>query len=238
MKTMKTMKTVLPPRIAHWAAVALTFMLACSAASDLFNPTRKPEIKSPAIQSLELDKYELDPGETATATASATDANGQALSYEWTVSGGQLLPPLDRSQVKWKTPVVGGAYRITVTVSNEEKSASRSVSATVRSPVGPVVKILSPSEGSHRMQHTTLSVTAQARHDNGIARVDLFLNGILQATSNGRTDARYDFTCALEEPAGPASVRIEAVANVTGRVGSDSVGIVIDGLIIGKSARR
>ena len=174
---MKILKTILPPRIAPWAAVALTFMLACSAASDLFNPNKKPEIKSPEIQSLVLDKDELDPGETVTATVSATDANGQTLSYDWGVSGGQLLPPLDRSQVKWKTPAVGGVYRITVTVSNEEKSAYRSVSATVRSPVGPVVKILSPSEGSHWMQHTTLSVTAEARHDNGIARVDLFLNG-------------------------------------------------------------
>ena len=235
---MKKLKTILPLRIAPWAAVALTFMLACSAASDLFNPNKKPEIKSPEIQSLVLDKDELDPGETVTATVSATDANGQTLSYEWWVSDGRLLPPLDRSQVKWMMPAVGGVYRIQVTVSNEEKSANRSVSATVRSPVSPVVKILSPSEGSHWLQHSTLPVAAQAHHDNGIARVDLFLNGILKATSNGRSDGQYDFTCALEEPAGPAKVRVEAVANVTGRVGSDSLGIVIDGIIIGKSARR
>jgi hypothetical protein len=235
---MKTLKTILPPRIAPWAAVALTVMLACSAASDLFNPNKKPEIKSPEIQSLELDKYELDPGETVTATVSATDANGQTLRYEWMVSSGQLLPPLDRSQVRWKMPAVGGVYQITVRVSNDEKSASRSVSSTVRSLVNPVVKILSPSEGSHWIQHTTLSVTAQARHDNGIARVDLFLNGSLKATLNGWPSERYDFNCALEEPAGPAKVRVEAVANVTGRVGSDSVGILIDGIIIEKPASR
>jgi hypothetical protein len=235
---MKTMKTLLPLRIAPWAAVALTFLLACKAASDLFTPDKKTEIKSPEIQSLELDKYELDPGETVTATVSATDANGQTLIYEWTVSGGQLLPPLDRSQVRWKTPAVGGVYRITVKVSNEEKSASRSVNATVRSLVNPVVKILSPSEGSRWLQHTDLSVTAQARHDNGIARVDLFLNRSRKATLNGRTDGMYAFTCELDEPAGPAKVRIEAVANVTGSAGSDSVGIFIDGVVIGKTARR
>jgi hypothetical protein len=235
---MKTLKTIVPLRIGSWAAVALTSLLACNAVSDLFNSKKKTEIKSPEIQSLELDRYELDPGETVTATVSATDANGQTLIYGWTVSGGQLLPPLDRSQVKWKVPAVGGVYQITVKASNDEKSVSRSVSATVRSLVNPVVKILSPSEGSHWLQHTTLALSAQARHDNGIARVDLFLNGNLQATLNGRTDGQYDFTCALEDSAGPAKVRVDAVANVTARVGSASVGIVIDGIVIGKPARH
>jgi len=235
---MKALKTLLPLQIAPWAAVALTFLLACNAASDLFNPDKKTEIKSPEIQSLELDRYELDPGETVTATVSATDANGQTLSYEWTVSGGQLLPPLDRSQINWKMPAVGGVYRITVKVSNDEKSASRSVNATVRSLVNPVVKILSPSEGSRWLQHTNLPVTAQARHDNGIAKVDLFLNGSHKATLNGRSDGQYAFTIAIEEPAGPAKVRIEAVANVTGQVGIDSVAIVIDGVVIGRAARH
>ena len=228
---MNAKKSILRPKSALPAALALFLGIACS--SDIFDPPKAPE-----IQGLELDKYEADPGETVTATVAATDPKGLALRYEWTVSEGQLLPPLDRPQVKWKLPAVGGEYQITVKVSNEDKSASRSVNATVRSLTEPEVEILSPADGSHWVQHSTLSVSARARHDNGIARVDLFLNRSLKATLNGRTDGMYAFTCELEEPAGPARVVVEAVANVTGRAGSDSVAIVIDGVVIGKTARR
>jgi hypothetical protein len=228
------MKTTRPfPRLrdAAPAALALALMLACSA--DIFKPSKEPVIKS-----LSLDLYETDPGETVTATVSASDSKGQELRYEWSVSAGQLLPPLDGTKVKWKVPAVGGVYQITVKVSNDAKSASRSASATVRSPAGPEVKILSPTDGSHRVQHSTLAVSARARHDNGIARVDLFLNRTRKATLNGHAGDVYDFTCGLDEPAGRASVRVEAVANVTGRAASDSVNIFIDGVVPGKAARR
>jgi hypothetical protein len=229
---MKTVKFILTSPIAALCAFAFILLLACSAASDLFSPTQEPEITS-----LELDKYETDQNETVTATVSATDSKGQTLRFEWAVSGGQLLQPLDRSQIRWKMPAVGGLYRITVTVSNNEKSASRSASATVRSPEKPDVKILSPSEGSHWIQHTALAVSATANHVNGIARVNLFLNGSYKATLNGRKDGQYDFTCVLEEPAGPAKVRIDAVS-VTELTGSDSVAVVIDGMVLGKTKTR
>lgn len=228
---MKTIKTFLRPLAAAPGAVVLVFLLACSA--DIFKPSKVPDIKS-----LALDKYETDPGETVTATVSASDSKGQTLRYAWSVSAGQLIQPLDGSKVKWKVPAVGGVYQITVKVSNDDKSSSRSASVTVRSPVGPDVKILTPAEGSHWVQHSTLAVSGRARHDNGIARVDLFLNGKRKATLNGHANELYDFTCELEEPAGRALVRVEAVANVTGRADGDSVTIVIDGVVPGKAARR
>jgi hypothetical protein len=228
---MKAMKKFPRPLAAAPGAVVLVFLLACS--PDIFKPSREPDIKS-----LSLDRYETDPGETVTAAVSASDSKGQTLRYEWSVSAGQLIPPLDGSSVKWKVPAVGGVYKITVKVSNDDKSASRTASATVRSPVNPDVKILSPAEGSHWVQHSTLAVSGRARHDNGIARVDLFLNGSRKATLNGHANELYDFTCELEEPAGRASVRVEAVANVTGRAACDSMTIVIDGIVPGKAARR
>jgi len=105
----------------------------------------------------------------------------------------------------------------------------------VRSFALPDVKILSPEADAHFVQYSTLSVTARARHDNGISKVDLFLNNTRKATVNGRADGQYSFTCPLDEPSGQAYVKIEAVANITGKAGRDSVRIFIEGTVPGKA---
>jgi hypothetical protein len=216
------------------AWIALVAALSCS--SDLLNP-KKTEDKNVVIDSLELNAYEVDPGDTLTAKVSVTGSQNQTLQYTWTADGGQFIPPIDRPQVQWKAPAVGGMYQIGVTVSNGEKSASRSLNVTVRSLTNPDVKISSPTNGEYFVQYSTLSVTARARHDNGIARVDLYVNRNLKATLNGRTSEEYAFTCTLDEPSGPAVVKVEAVANVTQKVGRDSVKVWIEGIVLGKPVR-
>jgi hypothetical protein len=217
------------------AWIVLIAVLSCS--SDLLNPSKKTEDKNVVIGSLELDAYEVDPGDTVTARVSVNDSQNQTLNYEWTSDGGRFIPPLDKPQVQWKAPAVGGMYRIGVTVSNGEKTASRSLNVTVRSLTNPDVKILTPAKGEYFVQYATLSVTARARHDNGIARVDLYVNRDLKATLNGRASEEYAFTCTLDEPSGPAVVKVEAVANVTQKAGRDSVSVWIEGIVPGKSAR-
>ena len=200
--------------------------------SDLFNPPKAPEITG-----LELDRYEVDAGDTVTMTVLVTDSKDPSLHYEWTADNGRFIPPLDKPQVKWKAPVAGGIYTISVKVSNEDKSASRTQNVTVRSFAIPDVKIIEPGDGSHWVQYSTLSVTAHARHENGIARVDLFVNNHLKATLNGHPADGYAFTCDLNEPSGQAVVKIEATANVTGMAGKDSVSISIEGIVQGKTIR-
>jgi hypothetical protein len=215
-------------------AVALACGLAAwtGCSSDLFNPPKAPEITG-----LTLSRYEVDPGDTVVAAVSIRDAKDQILHYDWTASGGRFLPPLDVSQIQWKSAAEGGVYLLTVKVSNEDKSSSRSQDITVRSFALPDVTILAPEDNAYFVQYSTLAVSARARHDNGIARVDLFLGANLMATLNGRTNGMYSFTCPLDVPSGPIWVRIEAVANVTGRAGSDSARIHVEGIVPGKASR-
>jgi hypothetical protein len=220
--------------------LALTMLIAgLSCSSDLLNPSKKTEDKNVVIDSLVLDAYVVDPGDTVTATVTVKDSKNQALSYDWTADNGWFLPPLDKAQVQWKAPAVGGAYRISVTVSNDEKSASRSVSLTVKSLINPSVKIVSPSDGGYFVKYDTLSVTAQAHHDNGIAYVDLYINRNYKTTLNGHPaeeeEKEYTFHWLLDEPSGPALVTVEAVSKVTEMVGKDSVNIFIEGIVLGKT---
>lgn len=217
-------------RIAILVALVLAAMAACS--PGIFGLPEAPEIRS-----LTLDRYEVDPDDTVTAVVSIKDAKDKSLTYEWSCAAGRFLPPLDQARALWKAPAVGGAYRLGVKVSNEDKSSSRTVDVTVRSFTLPAVRLLSPEDGARLVQYSTLAVAAEARHENGIARVDLLLNGSLRATLNGRADGRYDFTCALDAPSGPATVTVTAVANVTGRAASDSVTVSVEGIVLGRPAR-
>jgi hypothetical protein len=213
------------------SVVFLTLALSCS--TDLFNPEKPPQINS-----LTLDRYEVDAGDTVTAAVSVRNARDKALTYGWTASGGFFILPSDQSTVRWKSPSTGGSYSISVTVSEEDRSASRSTDVTVRSLVLPDVLILSPQAGAYVVQHDSLEVRARARHDNGLDRVRLFINGGLKKTVDGGSGEVYTFVCPVEEPAGEAIVRVEAVARVSLLTKSDSIRVFIEGVVPGKAGRR
>ncbi len=217
-----------------WIPTVTLFVAAVlSCSTDLFNPEKPPQITG-----LTLDRYEVDPGDTVTAAVTVRDAKDKALAYGWTATAGLFLLPSDQSTVRWKAPSTGGPHRITVTVTGEEKSASRSTDVTVRSLVLPDVLILSPQAGSYAVQHDSMEVRVRARHDNGIDRVRLFVNSSLKKTADGGAGEVYTFVCPVDEPAGEASVRVEAVARVSLLTKSDSVSIYIEGVVPGKAGRN
>lgn len=214
-------------------AVVLILTAALSCSTDLFNPEKPPQITA-----LTLDRYEVDPGDTVTATATVRDAKDKALAYGWSATAGLFLLPSDQPTARWKAPSTGGPHRITVTVTGEEKSASRSTDVTVRSLVLPDVLILSPQAGTYVVQHDSLEVRARARHDNGIDQVRLYVNGSLKKTADGGTGEVVTFVCPVNEPSGAASIRVEAVARVSLLTKSDSVGIFVEGVVPGKAGRN
>jgi len=200
--------------------------------SDLFKSDKAPEITA-----LVLDRYEVNPADTVTATVTVKDG-GQGMTYEWTASSGQFIPPTDGGQIKWKAPATGGSYRITVKVTDDGESASKSQTVTVRSLTDPSVEILVPAEDSYWVQHSALAVNAKASHENGISRVELYVNNRLKTTAGGHASSEYNLSGLLDELSGPAIVTVKAVANVTNRAGADSVRIFIEGLVPGKASGK
>jgi len=81
-------------------------------------------------------------------------------------------------------------------------------------------------------------VQAIAQHSNGINQVNLYLNDSLRSTQSGHTANQYIFSYQLQDAAGPAHIKITAIAKVTGTIGSDSVNIVVEGVVLGKKSSK
>jgi hypothetical protein len=71
-------------------------------------------------------------GNSVTLTASASDPDGDSLSYAWTVTAGGTIGNSGLSSTSWAAPFTVGSYTATVTVTDSRgASASSSVSITV-----------------------------------------------------------------------------------------------------------
>lgn len=191
--------------------------------------------EAPVIQSLNLSANEVDPGDTIKITVQLKDMEDPTLVYNWTADGGQFLAPGNEPAVFWKAPAVGGEYHIELIVSNNKKqSAPESRTITVRSYAAPFVEIVSPVDGSLFIQYTTIQIQAIANHQNGIETVRLYINDQFQSEIEGKSTEDYQFTYSLSGPEGVNKIRADAVAKLTGVIGSDSVQVRVEGVILGK----
>lgn len=189
----------------------------------------------PEILFMEFEAYEVDPGDTIQISVTLKDMEDPTLEYHWTADGGQFLAPANQAVIRWKAPAVGGEYQITLAVSNNKKqSEPRSETVVVRSFAAPYVEITAPEEDGVFRQYDTIGITAIANHQNGIESVSLYLNETLVSTCNGRDEETYSFSCELTGPEGVSVLRVEAVANITGIIGSDERNIRVEGIILGK----
>ena len=103
-------------------------------------------------------------GEAVTITASATDADGDTISYTWTRKSGETTPALPQGTVLNAaqlnfTPVAVGIYTMTVTASDGNgNSASREVVITVEQPPGVTIAptTLALAEGGEPKTYTVV----------------------------------------------------------------------------------
>ena len=192
--------------------------------------------EAPKIDQMVANHYTVNPGDTVTVTVEAENPEDGPLEYEWAHEGGELIPPTDKSEVKWKVPSQGGTYEISVKVSNEKKSKSKSLEITVRSFTIPYIEIISPEQDEPVTQYTLMTIEAMAQHANGISSVHLYINDSVQPVQSlsGHSSDEYNFYYTLNDSPGPAEIKIQAIANVTGVTGEDSVSITIEGIIPGK----
>jgi len=191
--------------------------------------------EAPEILSIQLDAYEVDPGDTVRISVTLKDMDDPTLDFQWTADGGQFLPPANQAEVYWKAPAVGGGYEIGLVVSNNKKqSEPRSLTVTVRSYAAPYVEITAPADGDVFLQYEALEVSAVANHQNGIESVLLYVNDILQTRQNGGDSENYQLSCELNGPEGLNEIRVEAVARITEITGSDAVQVRVEGIVLGK----
>jgi len=87
----------------------------------------------PVINSLTVSPQNVGPGDTATVTCSASDPDGDPLTYEWTASDGTITG--SDASVTWTAPPATGTYVVTCTVDD-----GRGGTATQSVPVGVMIQ--------------------------------------------------------------------------------------------------
>ena len=176
----------------------------------------------------------VQPTQTSKFWVTASNPEEGVLTYEWSANGGEYIGSRQNDTLTWKAPVTGGLYTITVKVSNSEKDITRSREITVPSLNAPQVNIISPKSGEFFVQESNVLINATAISENGISRTDLFVNDSLVSSLSGSSSNNYQFSWIVREDAGPAEIKVSAVAKQTGLTGSDSVLVNVEGIIPGK----
>ncbi|MFW6151305.1 MAG: Ig-like domain-containing protein [Chloroflexota bacterium] len=98
----------------------------------------------PVIGELQAACEEVAPGEQCAVRCSARDPDGDALSYNWSASRGDIVG--DGARVEWRAPELEGLFRIGVEVSDGNGGrATDSVTISVRANLPPVIQGLDAS---------------------------------------------------------------------------------------------
>ncbi len=91
-----------------------------------------PGNRAPLISYLTLSASTIAAGGVSRVSATASDPDGDALSYVWTSTAGTLSG--SGASVYWRAPVTPGVYALTCTVSDSKAAALRSASVTAVAP--------------------------------------------------------------------------------------------------------
>ena len=120
--------------------ITSTLGLLFLAAGIIFTSCKKEESNSsPVIASVVVNPSSIAAGGTATVTVTATDANGDALTYSYVPNGGSISGA--GASVSWTAPSAAGAYSVTVTVTDGKggtATASGSLTVTAVSSNGTI----------------------------------------------------------------------------------------------------
>lgn len=79
--------------------------------------------RAPVIHSMSADPSIVCPGERSSITATASDPEGDAITYSWKASGGRIVG--EGASATWTAPDAGGTYVITVAVADDHGNISR-----------------------------------------------------------------------------------------------------------------
>jgi len=127
-------------KVAKYTVISLIiFAMLMASSCALFN-------KPPEITSLTSSAISVAPGGNCTVTCTASDPDGDTLTYQWAATGGAVSG--GGSTVTWIAPAVVGGYTISVTVSDGKgETASNSLTIPVVN-TPPVIASVTPSATS------------------------------------------------------------------------------------------
>ena len=94
-------------------------------------PEPEPPVNSPPTVRVSCDPCSVAPGGEARLTATASDPDGDRLTYRWSATAGRFDGPTDRSVARWTAPAETGRVTFTVRVSDGEDSVSATVTVEV-----------------------------------------------------------------------------------------------------------
>jgi len=98
-------------------------------------PAAAPQNRPPTVQA-QCDPCTVEVGKSSTLTATATDPDGDSLTYRWTMPSGSLANPTERSTL-WTAGMQEGPAQATVTV-DDGKGGTASANVTVQVVKAPV----------------------------------------------------------------------------------------------------
>lgn len=191
---------------------------------------------APIIREISVTPDQVNPFDTVYAQVQATNPEEGVLSYQWTVSPnrGLFIDAIDGTTIRWIAPTTGGDYTFKVEVSNSFKSAERTESVKVVEAGVPLVKIIAPQDNDYFIQGLEMEIEADAFHNNGINKVQLYARDLLISEKSGTSANRYSFVFTPDTSyLGETEIKIEAIANFTLAVGVDSVMVNIEAILPG-----
>ncbi len=189
---------------------------------------------SPVIDVIQINPNRVNPYDTVFASVVASNPEEGSLSYGWSVSpnNGFFLDPTDGVSVRWIAPTSGGDYVFKVVVSNAFKTTERTGSVKVIEAGDPLVRISSPQHNEYFVQMQEIDITAEAFHNNGIYKVQLFIRDVLISEQSGLSSNTYQYSFIPDSSyLGITEIKVNAIANFTFTKGADSVEVNIEGII-------
>lgn len=202
----------------------MIFVIACGKLDSLLRDGDDP----PIIDRVVALRNQISPHDTTTVRAEARDPQGEALSYEWSATGGTLYSTTGRL-VLWEAPLNPGNYSVRVKVRNgKDKHAEASVTIGVIASEAPTVKIVRPLNGEYLAGIGTTLVEAVASHPNGVRDVQFWAGNQFLGTDNAPP---YQQAWRVEGLTGRKPVVARAYRIGAGSApGVDSINVYIEGV--------
>lgn len=220
----------------RWAYVILLplcmILLSSCNVDDLLKTSEPPEVSD---ISCNKPDFFVQPLDTAKFWITAKNPQDGVLTYEWSANGGDYIGSRQKDSLTWRAPVTGGSYNISVTVANAEESVTRTRRITVPSLQAPFVEITAPYNNDFVVQNNEVEVVAFATSENGIFQTQFYVNDSLITSQSGNSSNQYSFDWFVQQSAGPAELKIVAIARVTGTEGQDAINVNIEGVVPGKT---